>query len=69
MNASLVVVLTVIETALGFIAGGLIGGFSYITEFITYITQYFIVLSRVLFRHHFPTANGTQRPIARALDA
>jgi hypothetical protein len=42
MNASFVVVLTVIETALGFMAGGLIGGFTDIIKFITYIIQYFI---------------------------
>jgi hypothetical protein len=42
MNASFVVVLTVIETALGFMAGGLIGGFPDIIKFITYIIQYFI---------------------------
>jgi hypothetical protein len=37
MNASFAVVLTVMGTALGFMAGGLIGGFSEITKFITFI--------------------------------
>ena len=47
MNASFVVVLTVIETALGFMAGGLIGGFPDIIKFITYIIQYFILIYHI----------------------
>jgi hypothetical protein len=42
MNASFAVVLTVMGTALGFMAGGLIGGFSEITKFITFIISYFM---------------------------
>jgi hypothetical protein len=42
MNASFAVVLTVMGTALGFMAGGLIGGFPDIIKFITFIIQYFI---------------------------
>jgi hypothetical protein len=42
MNASFAVVLTVMGTALGFMVGGLIGGFFEIMKFITSIIQYFM---------------------------